>query len=62
MRQFDADLRRFFARRIVRGTVVVILLVAVVSIGIQQVRGHPARRRDLGAGREGSSRHRTATR
>ena len=43
MRQLDADLRRFFARRIVRGTVVVILLVAVVSIGIATVRGHPAR-------------------
>ena len=43
MRQLDADLRRFFARRIVRGTVVIILLVAVVAIGIATVRGHPPR-------------------
>lgn len=40
MRQFDSDLRRFFARRIVRGTILVALLVAVISITIPTVRGH----------------------
>jgi hypothetical protein len=48
MRQLDAELRRFFARRIVRGAVVMTVLVAIVSIGIITVRGHPPR---AGAGR-----------
>ena len=44
MRQFDADIRRFFARRIVRGSIIVALLIAVISIAIPTVRGHAPRR------------------
>jgi hypothetical protein len=40
VKQFDADLRRFCARRIVRGTILIALLIAVISIAIPTVRGH----------------------
>ena len=41
MRQLDTELRRFFARRLVRGTVLITILIATLSIGIVTVRGHP---------------------
>ena len=43
MRQLDTELRRFFARRLVRGIVLVTLLIAILSISIATVRGHPPR-------------------
>jgi hypothetical protein len=43
VRQLDADLRRFFARRIVRGTILLALLIAVIAVTIPTVRGHTAR-------------------
>jgi hypothetical protein len=43
MNQLDADLRRFFARRIVRGAILLALLIAVIAVTIPTVRGHPAR-------------------
>ena len=48
MNQVDAELRRFFARRIVRSTVLIAILIAAVSIGIVTVRGHPARSGNFG--------------
>jgi hypothetical protein len=43
MNQLDADLRRLFARRIVRGAILLALLIAVIAVTIPTVRGHPAR-------------------
>jgi hypothetical protein len=43
VRQLDADLRRFFARRIVRGAFILAFLIAVLAVTIPTVRGHPAR-------------------
>ena len=40
MRQLDAELRRFFARRIVRGTLLIAALIVVISVGIATARGH----------------------
>lgn len=41
MRQVDAELRRFFARRIVRGTFVVAAIIIVVVVTIGTAKGHP---------------------
>jgi len=43
MKQLDADLRRFFARRIVRGAILLALLIAVIAVTVPTVRGHPPR-------------------
>ena len=40
MRQVDAELRRFFARRIVRGTFLVAVLLIVIVVTIATVKGH----------------------
>ena len=40
MRQLDAELRRFFARRMVRGTLLVAAFIVVISVGIATGRGH----------------------
>ena len=41
MNQLDADLRRFFARRIVRGAILLALAIAVIAVTVPTVRGHP---------------------
>lgn len=41
MRQLDAELRRFFARRIVRGTFLIAVLVVVLVVTITTAKGHP---------------------
>jgi hypothetical protein len=41
MRQLDAEIRRFFARRIVRGTLLVAALIIVAATTIGTVRGSP---------------------
>jgi hypothetical protein len=41
MRQLDAELRRFFARRIVRGTFLIAVLLIVLVVTIGTVKGHP---------------------
>ncbi len=46
MNQLDADIRRFLARRIVRGAMVLALLIAVIAVTVPTVRGHAARRTD----------------
>src|SRR5258705_5618929 len=43
MNQLAADLRRFFARRIVRGAILLALLIAVIAVTVPTVRGHAAR-------------------
>jgi hypothetical protein len=43
MNQLDADIRRFFARRIVRGAILLALLIAVIAVTVPTVRGHPPR-------------------
>jgi hypothetical protein len=43
MKQLDADLRRFFARRIVRGAILFAVLIAVIAVTIPTVRGHAPR-------------------
>jgi hypothetical protein len=40
MRPFGADLERFAARRLMRGALIAALLLIVVVIGVQTVRGH----------------------
>jgi hypothetical protein len=40
MRQLDAELRRFFARRIVRGLLLVAAFIIVLSVGISTAKGH----------------------
>ncbi len=40
MRQLDAELRRFFARRIVRGTFLVAALIVVIAVGVGTAKGH----------------------
>ena len=40
MRQLDAELRRFFARRMVRGTFAVAVLIVLLSVGIATFKGH----------------------
>ena len=40
MRQLDAELRRFFARRMVRGTFAIAVLIVLVSVGISTFKGH----------------------
>lgn len=40
MRQLDAELRRFFARRMVRGLVLVAAFIVVLSVGIATAKGH----------------------
>ncbi len=42
MRQLDAELRRFFARRIVRGAFLLAALVVLAAVTIGTVRGKPA--------------------
>ena len=39
MRQVDAELRRFFSRRMVRGTLLVAGLIVVISVGVATGRG-----------------------
>ena len=41
MRQLDAELRRFFARRIVRGTFLIAAVIIVVVVTIGTAKGHP---------------------
>lgn len=41
MRQLDAELRRFFARRIVRGTFLIAVLLVVIVVTIGTAKGHP---------------------
>jgi len=41
MRQLDAELRRFFARRIVRGTFLIAVLLVVLVVTITTAKGHP---------------------
>jgi hypothetical protein len=41
MRQLDAELRRFFARRIVRGTFLIAVLLVVLVVTIMTAKGHP---------------------
>ncbi|MDQ1434169.1 MAG: hypothetical protein QOF59_985 [Actinomycetota bacterium] len=40
MRQLDAELRRFFARRIVRGTFLVAALIIAIAVGVGTANGH----------------------
>jgi hypothetical protein len=40
MRQFDAELRRFFARRIVRGTFLIAALIVVLAVSVGTAKGH----------------------
>jgi hypothetical protein len=42
MRQLDVELRRFFARRIVRGAALLAVLIIVVTVTTITVRGHEA--------------------
>ena len=42
MRQLDAELRRFFARRIVRGTFIVAALIVAIAVGVGTANGHKA--------------------
>ncbi len=41
MRQLDTELRRFFARRIVRGTFLLAVLLVVLVVTITTAKGHP---------------------
>jgi hypothetical protein len=41
MRQLDTELRRFFARRIVRGLFLVALLIVVLVVTVGTAKGHP---------------------
>jgi hypothetical protein len=41
VRQVNAELRRFVARRIVRGTLVIAAFIVVLSVGIATGKGHP---------------------
>ncbi len=50
MRQLDAELRRFFARRIVSGTFLVVALIIVISVGISTGRGKPGGARSVERG------------
>lgn len=43
MRQLDAELRRFWARRIVRGMFLVAVLIIVVVVTVGTAKGHPGR-------------------
>ncbi len=43
MRQLDAELRRFCARRIVRGMFLVAVLIIVVVVTVGTAKGHPGR-------------------
>ncbi len=47
MRQFDAELRRFFARRIVRGAFLLAALIVLAAVTIGTVRGKPASERTV---------------
>jgi hypothetical protein len=40
MRQLDAELRRFFARRLVRGTFLVAALIVVIAVSVGTAKGH----------------------
>jgi ABC-2 type transport system permease protein len=40
VRQLDAELRRFFSRRMVRGTLLIAALIVVISVGIATGKGH----------------------
>jgi hypothetical protein len=41
VRQLDAELRRFFSRRMVRGTLLIAALIVVISVGVATAKGHP---------------------
>jgi hypothetical protein len=43
VRQLEVEMRRFFSRRIVRGTLLVAAFIVVVTVGITTAKGHPAR-------------------